>query len=154
MKFVEKNSPPPINHFILILDHSGSMNENDHNSPQSTPWKHLLQAVKVFLDIRIRQVSLNDQITAIVFGNRAERIYNLEKLKDIDIERLNIPMQICGEGTKYSTAFQMAIKTLEKVNNNQERNRFRQTIIFMTDGEPQDNSTAELQKLCDWREGS
>ncbi len=63
-------------------------------------------------------------------------------------------MQICGKGTKYSTAFQMAIKTLEEVNNNQERNRFQQTIIFMTDGEPQDDSTAELQKLCDWREGS
>jgi hypothetical protein len=55
MKFVEKNSPPPINHFILILDHSGSMNENDPTSQQSTPWEHLLQAVKVFLDIRIRQ---------------------------------------------------------------------------------------------------
>ncbi len=154
MKFVEKNSPPPINHFILLLDHSGSMNEKSKILQQSTPWEKLLQAIKVFVEIRIQQVSLNDRITAIVFANRAERIYNFEKLKDIDIEQLKISMQICGEGTKYSTAFQMAIKTLEETNNHQERNRFRQTIIFMTDGEPQDNSTAELQKLCDWREGS
>ncbi|CAF1623994.1 unnamed protein product, partial [Didymodactylos carnosus] len=61
MKFVEKNSPPPINHFIFILDHSGSMNgENnilrrlmtgftasqrnsavtDSSETNLTPWEH------------------------------------------------------------------------------------------------------------------
>lgn len=154
MKFVEKNSPPPINHFILILDHSDSMNETNGTLQTSTPWKKLLQAVKAFRDIRTGQVSFNDQITAIVFANRVQRIFNFENLKDINVERLDIPNTICGMGTMYSVAFQAAIKTLEEANNHQERSRFRQTIIFMTDGEPQDNSSTELQKLCDWREGS
>ncbi len=154
MKYVEKNSPPPINHFILILDHSGSMNQINRASMQYTPWENLIQAVKAFLDIRIRQFSRDDQITTILFGNRAERIYKLEKLTNVDIERLKIPIGICVGGTFYSAAFQMAIKTLEEANNHPERKRLRHTIIFMTDGEPLDDSTAELQKLCDWREGS
>ncbi|CAF3322623.1 unnamed protein product [Rotaria sp. Silwood2] len=154
MTFVEKNTPLPISHFILVLDHSGSMNERNGIPSEKTPWEHLLQAVEAFLKVRKRQIAFADHITVIVFGNRAERIYNLEKLKNIDVERLNIPNEICGGGTYYSAAFQMVIKTLEEVNSRQERDRFRQALIFMTDGEPLDNSTAELQKLCDWRKGS
>ena len=150
--FVTENSPPIVNHFIFVLDHSGSMNERTKSSITSTnptnltAWAHLLRAVKAFISMRIRQVSLNDQITIILFANRTERIYNREKLTDIDLDRLNIPMKICGEGTNFSAAFQMVIKTLEEV-----KNSSRQTVIFMTDGEPQDNHTAELQRLCQYR---
>ncbi|CAM4765943.1 unnamed protein product [Rotaria magnacalcarata] len=174
MKFVEKNSPLPINHFIFILDHSGSMNEEtnilrrsttgpaapqgnnvaNHSSETNlTPWQHLLRAVKGFLDIRIRQVSFDDQITVILFGKRATRIYNRQKLTEIDTDRLNISMEICGQTTNYSAAFQMAINTLEEVNKNPERNRYRQTLIFMTDGEPQVYPETELQQLRDYRPG-
>ncbi|CAF1321104.1 unnamed protein product [Didymodactylos carnosus] len=126
----------------------------DSSETNLTPWEHLLRAVKGFLDIRIRQVSFNDQITVILFGDRATRIYNRQKLTEIDIDRLNIPMKLCGERTNFSAAFQMAINTLEEVNRNPERNRFRQTIIFMTDGEPQEYPKKELSQLCDYRPGS
>lgn len=169
MKFVKKNSPLPVNHFIFILDHSGSMNEknniltqpitpiataNNSKKTSLSPWEHLLQAVKGFIDIRIRQVSLNDEITMILFGSRAERIYNRERLNNIDSNRINTPMKICGGGTSFSAAFQMAITTLEEVETDQKRNKLRQTIIFMTDGEPQGYPTAELQQLCSYRAGS
>ena len=162
MKFVTANSPLPVNHFILVLDHSGSMNERTRKvTPPITStgqtnlnaWEHLLHAVKGFIDIRIRQVSLNDQITIILFASRAERIYNREKLTDIDLNRINTPMDIYGSNTNFSAAFQVVIKTLEEVNNDPNQNKLRQTIIFMTDGEPQGYPTAEIQRLCDYRTG-
>ena len=175
MIFVEKNSPTLVPHFIFILDHSGSMNEKSNASTgrrtqsaaaqsnvsatgadqsQLTPWEHLLQAVKGFIDLRKRQVSLNDRVTMIVFGNRAERIYNREKLIEINLERLKIPTKLCGEGTNYSAAFQMVISTLAEVNSNPERNDLQHTIVFMTDGEPQGYPTKELQTLRDLRAGA
>jgi hypothetical protein len=169
MKFVTQNSPPLVNHFIFILDHSGSMNEknntltrlitpsattNNSNETNLTAWEHLRRAVNGFIDIRKRQISLSDQITMILFGSRAERIHNRERLNDIDIDRINTPMSLCGGGTNFSAAFQMVIKTLEEVNNDPNRNNLRQTIIFMTDGDPQVYPTAELQSLRDYRPGS
>ncbi|CAF3598300.1 unnamed protein product [Rotaria sordida] len=169
MKFGKQNTPSPVNHFIFVLDHSGSMNErsniltrlitltataNNSNETNLSPWEHLRRAVKGFIDIRIKQVSLNDEITMILFASRAERIYNREKLTDIDFNRINTPMNICGSGTNFSAAFQMVIKTLEEVNNDSERNKMQQTIIFMTDGEPQGYPTTELQQLRDYKTGS
>ncbi|CAF1095824.1 unnamed protein product [Rotaria sordida] len=169
MKFVKQNTPSPVNHFIFVLDHSGSMNErsniltrlitltataNNSNETNLSPWEHLRRAVKGFIDIRIKQVSLNDEITMILFASRAERIYNRERVTDIDFNRINTPMNVCGSGTNFSAAFQMVIKTLEEVNNDSERNKMQQTIIFMTDGEPQGYPTTELQQLCDYKTGS
>ncbi|CAF4005248.1 unnamed protein product [Rotaria sordida] len=169
MKFGKQNTPSPVNHFIFVLDHSGSMNErsniltrlitltataNNSNETNLSPWEHLRRAVKGFIDIRIKQVSLNDEITMILFASRAERIYNREKLTDIDFNRINTPMNICGSGTNFSAAFQMVINTLEEVNNDSERNKMQQTIIFMTDGEPQGYPTTELQQLRDYKTGS
>ena len=34
MKFVTKNRPKPVNHFILVLDHSGSMNEKHERADE------------------------------------------------------------------------------------------------------------------------
>ena len=119
-----------------------------------TPWENLVNGVQQFLGIRNRQQFQNDQVTVIIFANRVEKVYNREKLARVNTERLKIPMQQCGEGTKYGPAFEMVIKTLEDTNNEPERNRYRQTIIFMTDGEPQDDASTELRKLIDWREGS
>ena len=175
MRYVEKNSPSPINHFILLLDHSGSMNERTHSHQQFTPspgqtaqnsaktatnpsnltaWENLLAGVREFLAIRDRQLSKSDRITVIVFANRVENIYHREQLARVNVERLNIPMTQCGEGTKYCPAFEMVVKTLEETNSEPERNLYRQTVIFMTDGEPQDDAAAQLQKMRDWREGS
>ncbi|CAF1201967.1 unnamed protein product [Rotaria sordida] len=166
MKFVKQNTPSPVNHFIFVLDHSGSMNErsniltrlitltataNNSNETNISPWEHLRRAVKGFIDIRIKQVSLNDEITMILFASRSERIYNRERVTDIDFNRINTPMNICGSGTNFSAAFQMVIKTLEEVNNDSERNKMQQTIIFMTDGEPQGYPTTELQQLRDYK---
>ncbi|CAF1334265.1 unnamed protein product, partial [Rotaria sp. Silwood1] len=169
MKFVKQNTPPVVNHFIFVLDHSGSMNErsniltrlmtltaiaNNSNETNLSPWEHLRRAIKGFIDIRIKQVSLNDEITMILFASRAERIYNRERLTNIDFNRINTSMKVCGDDTNFSVAFQMVIKTLEEVNNDSERNKLRQTIIFMTDGEPERYPTTELQQLRDYRTGS
>ena len=173
MKFVLKNSPSPVNHFIFLLDHSGSMNMGDNfirsiqsifnrtsnitadsNETNLSPWKHLLKAVKEFIDIRVRQESLTDQITIIVFGNRAERIYNRRKLAEINIDYINMPMSTCGGGTDFSAAFKTVINTLEEIKSDSMRNRLRQTIIFMTDGEPNSFPTDELKQLYDYKKGS
>lgn len=160
MKFVMTNSPLPVNHFIFVLDHSGSMNERTKKvTPSKTfsdqaninAWEHLLRAVKGFVDLRIRQVSLNDRITIIVFASRAERIFIREKVTDIDINRINTPMDVYGHQTNFSVAFQMVIKTLEEVKNDSNLNNLRQTIIFMTDGEPQGYPEAEIQLLKGYR---
>ncbi|UJR24309.1 hypothetical protein I4U23_027276 [Adineta vaga] len=149
MKFVTENTPLPVNHFIFMLDHSGSMNEknrtrmpwifsfltNSSDETNLTPWEYLLQVLKAFLDIRIRLASLNDQITIILFDNRAARIYNREKLCNIDINSIKLPMDVCERGTSFSTAFQLLLKA----------------VIFITDGQSQDHSTTELRKLCDYR---
>jgi uncharacterized protein YegL len=167
MKFVTENTPSLVNHFIFMLDHSGSMNEknstrrswifsflkNSSDETNLTPWERLLQAIKAFLDTRISLASLNDQITIILFGNRAERIYNREKLCNIDIKSINLPMNVCGEGTRFSAAFQLLLKTLEEVNNDSNEPILNQTVIFMTDGQPEDHPAAELRKLCDYRTG-
>ncbi|CAF4903625.1 unnamed protein product, partial [Rotaria sp. Silwood1] len=70
MKFVKQNTPPVVNHFIFVLDHSGSMNEtsniltrlmtltaiaNNSNETNLSPWEHLRRAIKGFIDIRIKQ---------------------------------------------------------------------------------------------------
>ncbi|CAF3840110.1 unnamed protein product [Adineta steineri] len=168
MKFVKRNSLQPVNHYIFILDHSGSMNHknssnnssfwrtltgavNNANETNISPWEHLRQAVQGFIDIRIRQVSLNDQITIILFATRAEKIYDREKLIDIDLDRINTPMNIYGHGTNFSAAFKVLIETLEEINNHDDRDTLRQTIVFMTDGEPQGDSSVELQQLCNYR---
>jgi hypothetical protein len=80
MKFVTQNSRPLINHFIFVLDHSGSMNyiptstnniaasldrnsidpENGIDDVEISPWQHLLRAIEVFIDIRKQMYSLTD----------------------------------------------------------------------------------------------
>ncbi len=164
MKFVTQNSPIPVNHFILLLDHSGSMNENnnislqpgtsnttnkvaDSNQTTLSPWQNLLEAVRVFIRIRIQKIRHTDQMTIIIFGNKATRIYHREELPHIDVDRLNLPMTICGTGTKFSVAFNLLIETLNEMKNDPTHINFRQTIIFLTDGEPQDNPTAQLERL-------
>ena len=163
MKFVLKNSRLPVNHFIFLLDYSGSMNGGDifTRSIQSifnrisntitnlSPWKHLLKVVKEFIDIR-----LTDQITIIVFGNRADRIYNRRKLSEIDIDYINIPMSTCGACTDFSAAFKMLSNTLEESKSDSMRNRLQQTIIFMTNGEPKSLPTDELKQLYDYKRDS
>ncbi|CAF2068075.1 unnamed protein product, partial [Rotaria magnacalcarata] len=167
MEFVEQNSPIPVNHFILLLDHSGSMNESDTllakisklivgNTTNTTidphqtnlsPWEHLLRAVGVFIRIRIQKGYLTDLMTIIIFANKAVRAYNRAKLNEIDMERLRIPMSICGGGTNFSAAFSMLIETLNEIKKDSTCNDFQQTIIFLTDGEPQVRPTSELISL-------
>ncbi|CAF3923753.1 unnamed protein product [Rotaria sordida] len=77
----------------------------------------------------------------------ATRIYNREKLNHIDMDRLNIPMSMCGQGTNFSVAFAMLIETLDGIKNDSTCNSLRQTIIFLTDGEPQIYPTSELERL-------
>ncbi|CAF4831358.1 unnamed protein product [Rotaria sp. Silwood1] len=166
MKFVTQNSPIPVNHFILLLDHSGSMNDSifkqiscllissstatttsDSHQMDLSPWEHLLRAVREFIRIRIQKVCHTDQMTIIIFGNRATRVYNREKLNHIDMDQLNIPMSMCGRGTNFSVAFAMLIETLNEIKNDPVCNSLRQTIIFLTDGEPQVYPTSELERL-------
>ncbi|CAF4006430.1 unnamed protein product [Rotaria sp. Silwood2] len=166
MKFVTQNSPTPINHFILLLDHSGSMNgtifkqisrilipgkttstASDSNQADLSPWEHLLKAVREFIRIRIQKVYHTDEMTIIVFANRATRIYNREKLNNIDMNRLNMSMLVCGAGTNFSVAFDMLIETLNEIRNNPACNSLRHIIIFLTDGDPQVYPTSELERL-------
>ncbi|CAF3952186.1 unnamed protein product [Rotaria sp. Silwood1] len=171
--FVKENSPSKISHLIFVCDHSGSMNNKvtnqksfwnlftqssqivTANSDKSnrTGWECLLEAVQRFIEIRKKRLCINDRITIILFGNEAKRMHNQDNLEGIDIEGLNINIDICGAGTNFSAAFKMVVETLEDVNRDCERNRFQQSVIFMTDGDPQDDWTAELQNLCRYRKG-
>ncbi|CAF4280707.1 unnamed protein product [Rotaria sordida] len=120
---------------------------SDSHQIDLSPWEHLLKAVREFIRIRIQKVCHTDQMTIIVFGNSATRIYNREKLNHIDMDRLNIPMSMCGQGTNFSVAFAMLIKTLNEIKNDSICDSLRQTIIFLTDGEPQVYPTSELERL-------
>ncbi|CAF2920331.1 unnamed protein product [Rotaria sp. Silwood2] len=172
--FVKENSPSKISHLIFVCDHSGSMNNEvanqksfwnsfwtkssqnvTANSDKSnrTGWECLLEAVHRFIEIRKNRLCMNDRITIILFGNEAKRMHNQDNLESIDLEGLNINIDICGAGTNFSAAFKMVAETLEEVNRDRERNRFQQSVIFMTDGDPQDDWTAELQNLCRYRKG-
>ncbi|CAF4153354.1 unnamed protein product [Rotaria sp. Silwood2] len=168
MKFVEQNSPSIINHFILVIDHSSSMNSNgvwdsvrrifSASQPISTiinsneqtnlsPWEYLLKAVQEFIHIRIQEVHSTDRMTIIVFGSRAIQLYDRVKLNEINIEEINTPISTCGRNTNFSLAFQMVIETLDKIVTEPMQENFRQTIIFMTDGKPKKYPTAELEHL-------
>ena len=168
MEFVEENSPIPVNHFILLLDHSGSMNgtskslkrmlrlitagntTTEASKPDEktmTPWEHLLKAVKNFIDIRIDKICHTDRMTIIIFGNTATRICYQETVNTIDMENIDISMDICGEGTNFSAPFRLLIDTLNEMKNDSTYNNLRNTIIFLTDGEPQNHCNDELDAL-------
>ena len=144
--FVTKNSPIPYNHFILVLDHSGSMESKVENSDM-TAWKHLLKAVEQFISVRNNKISRTDRMTVIIFGSRAIRAYNREKLNQIDINRID--MMKCGSNTNFRAAFQLIIDTLDEIQNqnNTVQDSIRQTIVFMTDGQPYSYPTNELDRL-------
>ena len=174
MKFVTQNSPLLINHFIFVLDHSGSMNdipvsakniaasldrnsinpEDDTEEVEVSPWKHLLRAIEVFVDIRKQMYSLTDQITAIVFAERVKKVFTRCPLTAVRIVDLDIPMNICGGGTNYKAALESVLETLNEVRQDPIRNQLRQTIVFMTDGEPQGYPTDALNRLHDYREST
>ncbi|CAF1223224.1 unnamed protein product [Rotaria sp. Silwood1] len=98
MRYVEQNSPPPANHFILVIDHSSSMNSFGffdwvgrilYTDPENlSPWQHLLNAVKEFINIRIRKACLTDRMSIVLFGTRALRLRYLEELSKIDITEI------------------------------------------------------------------
>ncbi|CAF4545306.1 unnamed protein product [Rotaria sp. Silwood2] len=153
MKFVKQNSPLPTNHFIFLLDHSGSMNQTSSISKnitrqrKLTPWEHLLKAVREFIQIRIQNEHHTDQLTFIVFGRRAKRVYDREKIDHIDVDRLNMSMSTCGKSTNFNAVFNKLIETLDEIRHDPMCNNFRQIIIFLTDGEPYFYPTSELECL-------
>jgi uncharacterized protein YegL len=168
MQFVEENSPSLINHFIFVIDHSSSMNSNgvvdwarrsvvasqpirtiiDSNEKLNlSPWEHLLKALRAFICIRMEKVCPTDRMTIIIFGSRAVRVYDRVKLNEINIELIHTSAETCGKDTNFSLAFQMVIDTLAAIATEPMQKNLRQTIIFMTDGEPQNYPTAELERL-------
>ncbi|CAF1358530.1 unnamed protein product [Adineta ricciae] len=60
-------------------------------------------------------------------------------------------MNFCGCGTNFSAAFQKLIEALEEIDNHPDRDILRQTIVFMTDGYPQEYPTEKLQQLRAYR---
>lgn len=131
MKFVRENTLSPVNHLIFVLDHSGSMNERRKTSTRSTT------------SIGQRSDTAWEHLRRAVQG-----------LIDIDLNRINTPMNVYGSGTKFSAAFQVVIKTLEEANNGSDYHNLRQTIIFITSGEPQGYSSVELQSLREYKGGT
>ena len=87
-------------HYILLLDASGSM--------EGTPWKHLLDAVKEFLNMRITNCS-SYRVTVIVFNDQASYAYVDEDIQSVDIGQINYK----GGGTNFANAFDLVIKTIQ-----------------------------------------
>jgi uncharacterized protein YegL len=63
-------------------------------------------------------------------------------------------MNICDGGTNYGIALESVLATLNEVRQDPNRSQLRQTIIFMTDGEPQYYPSDALNSLQGYREST
>ena len=147
------------NHYILVLDHSTSMNVQNK-------WKELLKAVAEFIRVRIDK-NRSDLLTTIVFAGRTATPHLLYNLETISItenthtltcsDKMNskcvcqiidkIDKTDVGRGTSSVKAFQSVIETLNHTRTNAIAINYPVTIIFMTDGEPTDDPKQELKTL-------
>ncbi|CAF1196640.1 unnamed protein product, partial [Didymodactylos carnosus] len=140
MVFVMKNVEPP-QHFILVLDNSGSM--------QGKSWHDLMDAVDKFLKIR-KSSPTADRISVVVFGSEAKWACCNEDIKSFDVmAAIKEKEKKVGSGTCFSTAISLINRTMETANTNKKPDTsLIHSIVFLSDGEAR-YPKSELDILSD-----
>jgi len=104
----------PLLHYIMVLDHSGSM--------QNSRWPALLTALEAF--VKKNQSQTADLLSVITFDDSAT-----EMMKKIKFSEYKTPVSSKWGGTYFEPAFAMArdISNLSRTH--------RPVVVFLTDGE-------------------
>lgn len=144
MKFVTHNTENiPVKmihkayHFILLLDASSSMSIENR-------WDYLLDAVKEFLDCR-RDLKTDDRFTIVVFSDYAEIQIKNRTVNDADVRKIKYH----DGGTSFKAAFACVAEVISEFEQTSSSNSIHQNfaIVFMTDGEDENNSDKEINRL-------
>lgn len=122
------------NHFIFLVDGSGSMGLDDEQSR----WYSLKKAVLRF--VQLRQNRIADRITIISFADNASVTCKNQQIKDVkDLTRIN-------GGTSFAHAIQTLNHTLNEIK--KEKLGLNNVVAFMSDGEDQ-YPLEQLEELKD-----
>ncbi|CAF1085768.1 unnamed protein product [Adineta steineri] len=141
MAYVETNVEPT-QHFILLLDNSGSMRGSAPNSR----WSDLLNAVERFLIIRKSSKTV-DVISVIIFGDRAAIACCNECIKSFDVmSKIKEKENTVGSGTNFSKPIALIKDTIDVANNKKVVTSLVHSVIFLSDGEAS-YPTTELKML-------
>ncbi|CAF4606531.1 unnamed protein product, partial [Rotaria sp. Silwood2] len=139
MTFVMDNARPSCEpesyHFILLLDKSGSMGDENR-------WPRLMDAVNTLIKARKDSGTTQDRITIITFDNVATQSYFNKTMDSINTTTLPSP----GGGTDFGAAFRSAIDVLAMMRTNSTNSTLKTIIVFMSDGEA-NFPTAEVNEL-------
>ncbi|CAF0823820.1 unnamed protein product [Didymodactylos carnosus] len=108
-------------HYILLLDGSGSM--------QGRPWSALIEAVTVFIGLRI-EADTDDRITVLVFTDSVSPIFINEELKYVDTAKI----RYTGGGTDFAAVFTYVPRVIELLRQDRNFCKFQNIVIFMSDG--------------------
>ncbi|CAF1518855.1 unnamed protein product, partial [Didymodactylos carnosus] len=103
MVFVQNNTPrppPAFYHYILLLDNSGSMQQEDR-------WPNLMAGVNTLVHARA-SVGSSDRITIISVTSRAKLFCSNEIMNNVDTTKIQKP----NGGTDYGPALDLVIKTM------------------------------------------
>ncbi len=124
-------------HFILLLDASASMGVANR-------WDYLMDAVREFLSCR-RELKMEDRFTIIVFSDDTEVKIKGQTVEEIDLEMI----AYLDGGTSFSAAFSRVAEVINEFKNKSSPNSIHQNfaIVFMTDGEYENDSDKEIDYL-------
>ena len=140
MKFVTFNRVIPqvhqALHYILLLDKSGSM--------AGYPWRTLLNGVKDFMEIR-KKMRTEDLLTIIVFSDNGETIHFKKRFNEIELDSLPMPSGMTAFIPAFREVYQCISQTQNQYPADPIANQY--SIIFMTDGESEDDPSEVLQEL-------
>jgi uncharacterized protein with von Willebrand factor type A (vWA) domain len=138
MVYVEANVDPT-QHFILLLDNSGSMRADNR-------WSDLLDAVDKFLTIR-KSSKTRDTTSIIIFGNEATIACSNEDIKSFDVmSKIKEKEGTVGGGTDFSKPIALIKDTIENANRKKIVTSLIHSVIFLSDGEAS-YPEAELKTL-------
>ena len=125
MEFITFNTakrPAEANHYVLLLDSSGSMS--------GEPWKNLLAATSILVQARISR-GTDDRLTIIPFADRANYFCVNRQLKDIDVSKV----EFTNGGTDFAPAFGLVFDVVSSVVSASSSTLLKYIIVFMSDGE-------------------
>ncbi|KRX04481.1 P-loop containing nucleoside triphosphate hydrolase [Pseudocohnilembus persalinus] len=121
-------------HIIFLLDSSASMG--------GKPWQDLMSAFENCIQIK-QQSNQNHIVSIIYYESRAHLICNQEKITNV----INIIRKTSRKsgGTNFSSAFDECYKLLDS--EKEKHKNYSKIIMFMTDGQANDNFMNSIQKL-------
>lgn len=137
---VTKAKPLPV---MLLLDVSGSMNENVSGDMNRTKIATLNQAVQTMLSAFANEAQMETeiQVSIITFGEELRRLFPLTAVRDVQFT----PLSARG-GTPLGGCLRMAKAIVEDKEEMPSR-AYRPTIILVSDGRPGDNWQSALQEF-------